>query len=143
MVEIAVKALMGMVLILCGIQDIRQKKISLWIIAIGAVAIVVCVPFCHSCSILDRLGGLAVGVIVTIISIATRGKIGMGDGMILCLTGLGLGFWVNLELFAIALFVAAIISIILLIARRVDRKKAIPFVPFLVIGYAFLVFAGS
>ena len=59
----------------------------------------------------------------------------MGDGMLLCITGLGLGFWSNLELFAIALILAAIVSIFLLMLRLADRKKSIPFIPFLLIGY--------
>ena len=59
----------------------------------------------------------------------------MGDGLILSVTGLGLGFWNNLELFALALFAAALVSIVLLITRLANRKTSIPFVPFLFLGY--------
>jgi len=141
MVEIGMKAAMGVMLFACGIQDIYKKKITLWMVAAGAVFLGICVPFLTSFSLWDRLGGIAVGVGVVLISIATAGKIGLGDGLILCVTGLGLGFWGNMELFAIALFAAAVISIILLVLRIADRKKSIPFVPFLVIGYIVLLVA--
>jgi leader peptidase (prepilin peptidase)/N-methyltransferase len=75
---------------------------------------------------------------VIFISRITGGKIGMGDGLLLCVTGLGLGFWGNMELFAYALFAAAAVSVILLILRLADRKKSIPFVPFLLLSYLFL-----
>lgn len=136
-----IKVVLVVLLLICGVQDIRKKKIFLWMILMGAVLIGICLPFCHTYSIFDRIGGAAVGISVVIISIATAGKIGMGDALLLCVTGLGLGFWGNLELFAIALLLASIISIVLLIIRLADRKKCIPFVPFLLVSYMFLIFA--
>lgn len=141
MAEISVKVILAAMLLLCGIQDLFKKKIAIWIIILGALLTGICIPFCRTCSIPDRIGGIAVGAIIVIISLATAGKIGMGDGLLICVTGLGLGFWSNLELFAAALFFAAIISIILLITRLADRKKSIPFVPFLLAGYIFLIAA--
>ncbi|MGB4659688.1 MAG: hypothetical protein WBI07_10930 [Mobilitalea sp.] len=141
MVEIGMKTVIGIMLFACGIQDMYKKKIALWMVAAGAVFIGICVPFSETFSIWDRVGGIAVGVGVVLISIATAGKIGLGDGLILCVTGLGLGFWGNMELFAVSLFAAAIISIILLILHKADRKKSIPFVPFLMVGYIILIIA--
>jgi leader peptidase (prepilin peptidase) / N-methyltransferase len=141
MAELLIKLMMGIMLLLCAVQDVRKKKVFLWVIILGAVFIGICIPFCHVGSIMDRLGGFAVGAVVITISMATHGKIGIGDGILLCVTGLGLGFWGNLELFAIALLFAAIISIILLIFRLADRKKSIPFVPFLLVGYVILTVA--
>jgi leader peptidase (prepilin peptidase)/N-methyltransferase len=143
MADIMIKTIMGTVLLACGVQDLLKKKIYLWAVGLGAILIIFCLPFCHNNSVLERVGGLAVGIIVIIISFATEGKIGMGDGMLLCITGIGLGFWGNLELFAIALSLAAFLSVILLITRHADRKKAIPFVPFLLFAYVFLIAAGN
>ncbi len=141
MAERLIKGIMIGLLLLCSLQDMKKKKISLWFILLGGVLISISIPFCDSIPLIDRLGGFAIGLVVIIISLATVGKIGMGDALILCVTGLGLGFWGNLELFAAALFLAAIISIVLLSVRLADRKKSIPFVPFLFAGYLFLLFA--
>jgi leader peptidase (prepilin peptidase)/N-methyltransferase len=139
MVETILNIIMGVMLLACGIQDALHKKILLWLIIAGSILISICIPFCSEVSFLDRIGGCAVGATVIIISLGTKGKIGLGDGILLCATGLGLGFWGNLELFAIALMLAAIVSIVLLILRLADRKKSIPFVPFLFAGYLFLL----
>lgn len=141
MVDIIIKGILTVVLFICAVQDVRKKKIFLWLILLGAMLVSICLPFSTAFSFFNRLGGVAIGVGVIIISLATVGKIGMGDALLLCITGLGLGFWGNLELFAIALLMASIISIGLLVFRMADRKKSIPFVPFLLVSFIFLLFA--
>lgn len=130
--------MLGALLLICAIQDLLKKRIYLWVICMGGITTVVCSVFVDNLGIMDRVGGLLVGLAIMLLSKITAGGIGMGDGILLCITGLGLGFWCNLELFGLALFLAAMISIILLILRRVDRKQTIPFVPFLFAGYLIL-----
>jgi leader peptidase (prepilin peptidase)/N-methyltransferase len=139
MADTVMNITMGVMLLFCGVQDALKKKIYLWIIALGAILMGTVLPFSSALPIVERIGGVGIGVCVIIISKATGGKIGMGDGILLCITGLGLGFWGNLELFGFALFFAAIISILLLVFRLVDRKKSIPFVPFLFFAYILLM----
>jgi leader peptidase (prepilin peptidase)/N-methyltransferase len=139
MSENIVAFLLLVLLILSSIQDLLKKRIGLWIIILGGGIICAFIPFYHTITLFDRLGGVAVGGVVIVISLATGGKIGLGDGLLLCITGIGLGFWNNLELFALALLFAAILSIILMIFRLADRKKSIPFVPFLLLGYVFIL----
>lgn len=139
MLRILMKTILLIILLVCGIQDIRNKKISLWIISIGAFLAVASIPICGSLSLPDTIGGIGVGAGVLLISIATKGKIGLGDGLILCVTGLMLGFWGNIEAFGLALLLAAVVSIVLLVFRLADRKKSIPFVPFLFLGYLFVM----
>lgn len=134
---------LGVLLLICAIQDLFKKRVYLWVIGIGAVLTFICLPFLKELSVIDCIGGLAVGLTTMLISKITAGKIGMGDGLILCVTGVGLGFWNNLELFGVALFLAAVLSIILMILRVVDRKKSIPFIPFLFAGYLIIVLASK
>lgn len=141
MADITIRIILGAMLLACSVQDIRKKKIFLWVIAAGGLLTGACLPFSGGFSFLDILGGIAVGACVIAISLATGGKIGLGDGFLLCATGLGLGFWGNLELFGLALFLAASVSILLLLLRLADRKKSIPFVPFVFLGYLILAAA--
>lgn len=141
MIDTMIKVILITVLLVCAVQDIRKKKILLWVIIAGAVLVSICLPFGIDFDILNCIAGVSVGAVVIIISLATAGKIGMGDALLLCLTGLALGFWSNLELFAIALLISAVVSISLLILHRADRKKSIPFVPFMLISYLFLIFS--
>ena len=130
-------------LLLCSIEDVQKKKVSLWSIMFGGVLILGCIIVKAPLPLLEHLAGCLVGVFVIILSKLTHGKIGMGDAFLLCITGLGLGFWGNLELFCFGLLFAAIISIFLLIFRIADRKMSIPFVPFLFAGYVVLLFASK
>lgn len=139
MADISINIIMAVMLLFCGAQDLLKKNIYLWLIITAALLTGICIPFCSTYSVPERIGGIAIGASVVVISLATAGKIGLGDGLILCVTGLGMGFWGNLELFAIALLLAAIVSIILLVFRLADRKQSIPFVPFLFAGYLFLI----
>lgn len=136
--EIILRVLVGIFLIIVAIQDLIAKKINVWIVIVCSVLLCICIPFCSSISLLNRIGGLTLGLLLILLSKATGGKIGMGDGLVICVTGIGFGFWSNLELFALALLIASIFSIGLLIFKKVDRKKSIPFLPFLLISYLFL-----
>lgn len=138
MAENSLKLVLGALLFLCAIQDLLRKKIYMWIVGVGAAAMLLCLPFCAGLPLLDRMGGLIIGLCIIILSVITAGKIGIGDGVLLCITGLGLGFWKNLELFGAALFLAAIVSILLLVLGLADRRMSIPFVPFLFAGYLIL-----
>ena len=140
MPEIILNSIIVTMLLISAIQDIKQKEVCIWIIGLGAIFISICIPFCNSFSLMDSIGGVVVGGGVVLISKLTRGKVGMGDGFMLCATGVGLGLWGNLELFAFALFMAAVLCIILLVLRLIDRKKSIPFIPFLLLSFIGLIF---
>ncbi|NLL72778.1 MAG: hypothetical protein GX237_04555 [Clostridiales bacterium] len=136
--EIILKVLLGVFLIMLAIQDLARKKVKVWLVILGGLLICACIPFCSMISLFNRLLGLTLGLGLIILSKATGGKIGVGDGLVICVTGIGLGFWTNLELFVLALFIAAIFSIGLLAFRLADRKKSIPFLPFLFLSYLML-----
>lgn len=138
MCEYIIRGLLGLLLIIVSIQDIRWKKIKLNIVLIATVGLSICLPFSAALTILDRILGLVLGLGVVLLSKATGGKIGIGDGMVLGVTGIGLGFWTNMELFAMALAMAALFSIALIILRKANRKSAIPFLPFLLCAYIFI-----
>jgi len=137
--EYALRALIGLLLFATAVQDLLTRKIKVWIVMLCALLICICIPFTSSLSLYDRIFGLVLGMGIVLLSRITKGKIGEGDGLVLCVTGLGLGFWCNLELFALALMIAAAFSIVLLILRLAGRKQSIPFIPFLFISYIFLL----
>lgn len=138
MAEKLLLILLGTLLLFCSVQDLWRRRVYLWMLGAGAASIIVVLPFCERLTVLSRIGGLLIGLTIMLISKLTAGKIGMGDGILLCVTGLGLGFWANMELFGIALCLAAALSILLMILRLLDHKKSIPFIPFLFAGYLIL-----
>lgn len=138
--EVIIRVCLGILLTAGAVQDIQVKRIYTWFIAAAALPVAACIPFCTGISWAERTAGALVGVGVIILSKATGGKIGLGDGLVLCVTGMALGFWCNMELFTLSLLAAALVSIVLLILRRADRKKRIPFIPFLLFGHILQTF---
>jgi leader peptidase (prepilin peptidase)/N-methyltransferase len=136
--EYIIRILIGLFLVIVTIQDIKWKKIRVGIVFIAGICMCICIPFCSVLSVMSRMLGLSLGLGLMLLSKATGGKIGIGDGLVLAVTGIGLGIWANIELFALALAMAAVFSIGLLVLRRADRKKAIPFMPFLLVAYLLL-----
>jgi leader peptidase (prepilin peptidase)/N-methyltransferase len=122
-------------LLLCSIQDIKKKKISIGLMIAGFLLLSVITGICGSVTILNRIVGLILGIVLLCISYVTRGQIGIGDGLIVCITGFSLGFIKNSLLLLYALFGSAIFSAVLLFFCHVNRHKTIPFVPFLFFGY--------
>lgn len=125
---------MGM-LALCSAEDIKKKRIRLNpLLAFGILGI-----FFHMLwrmqSIGDLLLGMTVGVVLLFLSVLTGGKIGMGDAVLLIVTGIYLGLRQNLELFFYGLIMCSMWALGLLILRKKSRKDSIPFVPFLLAAY--------
>lgn len=136
-IDIMFKIILFLWLLVCSIQDIMKQEISLIIILIGFVFLFIISIIQGKLLIWDRIGGLALGVMLLLLNKVTRGQIGIGDGLVLCITGISLGFYINSILLIYGLLCAAIFSIIYMFVKKVSRKKTIPFIPFI-----FLVFLG-
>lgn len=122
-------------LFLCSFQDIRKKKIHIILIGAGCLCILLYSFVLADVSIISRLAGLSLGIFMLLINLITRGQIGAGDGLIVSIMGMGLGFSQMAFILANSLFGSAVFAIGLIIFRKAGRKRAIPFIPFLLIGY--------
>lgn len=122
-------------LFLCSWQDIRKKQISVLLIAGGFAVLFLVASLYGDQSTGSRIGGMLLGILLLGMNPLTGGQVGIGDGLVVCVTGICLGFRSNAVLLVYALLGAAIISGVLLVLFHTDRKKTIPFVPFLLLGY--------
>ena len=117
-----------------SILDLREKRVSLLVtvlyglLGIGYQILQKEIGFWMIASFLPGLSALALAKL-------TREKIGYGDGFML----LALGCYIRLEEMAwvcmIAVCLAGLFALILLAFFHKKRDYAIPFVPFLLLGY--------
>ena len=91
----------------------------------------------------DVIGGMGTGVAVLIISKSTGEKIGIGDGLVLMLTGIFLGFWRNIALIWISTTFLAIYGGIMIIAKKKRKDDRIPYIPFLMAGSLLMLIVGK
>ena len=93
-------------------------------------------------SILGMLVGGGIFLLITLIGGAIAGKEAMGFGDVKLMGALGLFFgWINMILISVMSFLfAAVVSIVILIARRKKISEYIPFGPFIVVASLIPIF---
>lgn len=129
-----------MVLGMLGIgtlEDIKEKKIHLWLIYLFCVIGIICHVIFRNITLIEMIFGMLPGAFLCFVSFLSRGKVGIGDGLMLTATGIFLGFWDNLALFTAALFLVGISGVICFACRK--KEAQIPFLPFLLVSYVGLL----
>ena len=123
--------------ILTGLSviDIKCRKIPIGILAAADAGALIYQALFRKEDAALVFGGIAVGILMLAISRLTEESIGYGDS--LGIAGLGgyLGFWKLLEVLAAAFFLLAVCGILVLTKKRMERKSALPFYPFLAVSY--------
>lgn len=125
---------------ICSWQDLKNKSISIQIIVGGFILLFIMSIYLNQVSITSRIAGGAIGMVLIGVNAFTRGQVGIGDGIIIGVIGICFGFTLNVSILLVSLFLSALLSIILLVFKKVDRKQTIPFVPFILIGYLGVTF---
>lgn len=80
-------------------------------------------------------GGIVIGAVFLFISRVTGEGIGYGDSLGILGLGAYLGLWKLFEVLSGAFFLLALCSVIVLVRKKMSRKIALPFYPFLTAGY--------
>lgn len=122
------------VLIGFAAYDIKTKTVPVAAVVIIAVSVLL-YRLCMGIEVLELAIGLLPGIVLLVLAFATRESIGTGDGLVVCVLGLFCGWRRCLAIFGMALVLSAMLSIILLVCRKVGRKTELPFLPSLFGGY--------
>lgn len=134
--------MLGMLAVLAEI-DVRKKELPLVMLIIFCGIGVLVQGVLKNFLWKDLCGGILVGVGILLAAVVSRENIGIGDGLLLCVTGLYLGLWRNLVLLLGAFTCAAAVSVVLLFLKKCDRRSRFPFVPFILVSYVgLMVFTG-
>lgn len=138
MTEILLVVAVGVYLLAMAIIDGRKKRIPI----LPGVICLVCIiagQIANGVSWRVWMPGMLIGVMLFAVSKASRGAIGEGDAFVYTLTGALLGIMGNLELLLISLLLCSLVSLGLIVFRRVGRQYKIAFVPFVAIAYGVVV----
>ncbi|QTN01521.1 prepilin peptidase [Sediminibacillus dalangtanensis] len=89
------------------------------------------------------IGGITGVLLLAAIIVASRGGMGGGDMKLFGVLGIVLG-WKNVLLaFFVSTVYGAVITLVLLAIKRIERKKPVPFGPFIVLGSLTVYFFGD
>ena len=119
----------------CGIEDVKLKKIRLFVVNAFAILGVIFHLIYERISWLDMTLGALVGVVLLVISYFTKEKIGYGDGLLFVATGIYLGFWNNLVFLWLSTSIAGIYGLVMMLLKKKKRDSEIPLVPFMLAVY--------
>ncbi len=133
---------LGIGLLIAGIQDLRWRKISLWLLLVFA-GIGLCARALNmetNLSWLSILGGMAIGAAILVLSCSRDFFIGSGDGVVIMMCGVYLGYQDTLKMCMTAFFLVAIVGIGILAKEAIktgyfQKKLTMPFCPFLFFTY--------
>ncbi len=121
------------------VTDIKEKKILLIPCIIGTLIGIVA-GFLIPGGAGEAFEGMIPGAILIVLSRIFKGALGAGDGMILMMIGSFLGLRRSVAVLFAALVLSMAAALVLLAARKVDRKTQFPFVPFLCLGFLITAF---
>lgn len=123
-------------LIGCACLDLKMKSLPVWLLMTASVSLGIYRVCNWEESGALWLGGAGIGILFLIISRLTDEAIGYGDSWMILLLGIYLGLWDILWLLSIAFVLSGMTSVVLLVRNRYSRKLSFPFIPFLALSYA-------
>ncbi len=126
------------------IWDLRKKSIPMIYLYVFGLAGIVYFGFglISGKSIWEFVLAVLPGCIGIILSFLTGEQIGMGDGLVILCTGFFLSCRQIICVVFVAFMLLTVVSIVLLIGGRVNRKTRIPFIPFVLVGWIVCILGG-
>lgn len=118
--------------------DLRTRKVSVYAVAVFGMAAVTC-GIMQGNAAWSLAAGVLPGAFVLLLALCTRESIGIGDGLVLCALGIFCGMERIVAVFGMALFLSALLAMVLLVLKRAGRKTELPFLPCLCAGYLLCV----
>lgn len=121
-------------LTVCTYFDMKTRMLPVWLLVAGGIGV-------FASHIIQQgnwwiyIMGMLLGVAFLLVSKVTKEGLGYGDSILILLLGAFVGLWQMVLVLVIAFGSAAIFSIIVLVLKKMSRKKQIPFVPFLLLGF--------
>ncbi len=131
-------------LVIAAVEDVRKREISgALLLGLAAVSLVYSAFSIYrgQNTGLDVAMSLLPGAFVMLLAWITREGIGYGDGLLLLAMGPVIGFGGLVMGLVIAFFASGVLSIILMIFKKVGKRYSFPFVPFMTVGMVVSCFA--
>ena len=133
------EAICLLILLLLSVTDIRMRKVSVYILAAAGIGSILYQLLVGKMNLWLLTGGCLTGIAFVLLSKITDEGIGYGDSIGILVLGLFLGFWRMLTVISTAFFLLLCVLIPVMWKKRMSRKAALPFYPFLTGGYLCLM----
>lgn len=133
----------SIMLCVCSVEDWREKKVSLWKIAVYAglalgYGILEVILFGERIDIwlTQRILGSIPGIVLLLLGKLSKEAIGYGDGFLVVIIGMSMGFWEGMGSLLTAFFGIFVAAGYIFMKEKRSKGREIAFVPFLLMGMA-------
>lgn len=129
------------ILILAAVIDIRTRRISDSLVLTGAAVGLVLLLFDSQRGLSGGLqGGITAGMIMFLLHKITRDGLGLGDAKLFACIGIYLGVKDTISAMVAAVVLSGIYSLILICISSENKKRELPFAPFILAGSLGVIF---
>lgn len=138
--HVAIVAAYAAVLIVCTGTDLlayRVPNVITYPAIVAAVTLGLIMPDANRADVL--VGGALTGGTFLLMSILTRGGMGMGDVKLSFFTGFALGLTLGINALLITAIGGGVIAVVLLVTRLRGRRDPIPYAPFIAAGALYVM----
>ena len=139
---IIINAVLFLFLVICAVTDIRHKEIYLKVLIPFAIAGLILFIIYRPVSIFEEILGIMTGLVFIGLWAISDGKIGLGDALLMTVTGIFKGGRENAGLIMTAMLMSAVYSIYCLAAKKADRHTKFAFAPFILISFIIMTLCG-
>lgn len=115
--------------------DIRYKRVPNLIVLSLFITLLTLKIFLGEPLISAFISGSAAFITFLLIHIFSGKKLGMGDCKYTAVIAFNFGYFFWLQSIIYCSFIALVVSLFLLVIKKIDKKTRIPFIPFLVSGW--------
>lgn len=128
-------------MLISTVTDIKNKTIPISVMILFGIFAAVYAVIGNK-HILEIIYSLTPGAFLLALSLCTRESIGYGDGLLVMVLGVLVGFSICLLTVISGMIISGVFALILLIFRKVNGKTRLPFIPFLTMGLGVAYIAG-
>ena len=119
--------------------DWKSGELPLYLPGAGAAAGAIVRFLAGSVQIPGFLLGFLPGLLLLALAFLTKQAVGYGDGAVFLAAGTFLGLEETVGLLVLSLLAAGAGGLVILLLKKGTKKEALPFVPFVLAGYVFLL----
>ena len=125
---------------ICAVFDYIKKEIPLFVVWLGIITAIIlrAAGFLGGTTWWGLGMSLLPGIFFWILGFVTREQVGYGDGWLLLMIGLFVGYENCFVVLLIGLVTESSVALLLLVFRKIHRDEEVPFAPFLLLGMVML-----
>ncbi|MCI9078339.1 MAG: prepilin peptidase [Lachnospiraceae bacterium] len=133
--DILLYIILGTVLIICTVTDLRYKEIYIPVIIAGLLLILCFHIWQQDFQFKDMAATIIVFMFFMVSSAASRGQLGTGDAFLFALTGLGLGIMANIFIIIFSFMLAFFAALFLVLVKHKPKNYGMPLAPFVLSSF--------